>query len=385
MNPIKSDPGLVDDVKALGAINIDACFNCGTCTAVCPLSSGSSSFPRRMITYAQIGVKEKILESPDLWLCNYCGECTKSCPRQADPAETMMALRRYATIEYSPPGVSFISKMIYKSKAFALSFLIILSIIPLILMLSLHGSINSTSIMLFSFFPEHYIDIIGVTLGIIIFGIMLFGLAKMYFMTRKGVTKSNTGPVRILKWIVEFFQTIFKEVLAQERLDQCEMKGWRQRLSSEWFIHMTIFWGFTGLLVTTVLGFLLPTAISVPLANGIYIPITEPIRLLGTLSGLFLIYGASMVIINRVNKSRVYSSYSYFTDWALLIFLLLAGLTGYLLEMAYYLNSPLITYALLTVHLTVVFDLFAVAPFTKFAHAFYRPLAIWLSRSHNYI
>ncbi|MDG7041743.1 MAG: heterodisulfide reductase, partial [Nitrososphaerota archaeon] len=58
---------------------------------------------------------------------------------------------------------------------------------------------------------------------------------------------------------------------------------------------------------------------------------------------------------------------------------------GYSLEIAYYVNSPLLTYALLTVHLIVVFDLFVVAPFTKFAHALYRPLAIWVSRARQYI
>jgi len=30
-------------------------------------------------------------------------------------------------------------------------------------------------------------------------------------------------------------------------------------------------------------------------------------------------------------------------------------------------------------HLVVVFDLIVLAPFTKFAHAIYRPLAIWMN------
>jgi len=387
--PMKSDPGLIDEVKALGAINIEACFNCGTCTAVCPLSSGSSSFPRRMITYTQLGLKDKVLESPDLWLCNYCGECSKSCPREADPAETMMALRRYAISQYAPPGFSSLSRMIYRSRAFAWISMILLSLIPLGLMLGLHGPINSSSVLMFSFFPERYIDYIGISLGIIIFGVMFYGLGRMYFMTTKGALSiDGKGPsAKGITWLKEFIQTLFKEVLIQKRLVQCNenAKGWRERVNSEWFTHMTIFWGFIGLLVTTTLGFLIPSAISVPLTSGLYIPVTEPIRLLGTLSGLLLIYGASRAIINRVNKSEIYSSHTYFTDWAFLVLLLLAGLTGYSLEIAYYINSPLLTYALLTVHLTVVFDLFVVAPFTKFAHALYRPLAIWLSRAHRYI
>ena len=387
--PIKSDPGFVDEVKALGGINVEACFNCGTCTAVCPLSSGASSFPRKMITYTQLGLKDKVLESPDLWLCNYCGECSKSCPREAAPAETMMALRRYAISQYAPPGFSSFSRMIYRSRAFAWISMILISLIPLVLMLGLHGPINSSSVLMFTFFPEHYIDYIGITLGVIIFGVMLYGLGKMYYMTTRGMSgfQGEGHSANGIKWLQEFTKTLFKEVFIQKRLDQCNenSKGWRERLNSEWFTHMTIFWGFIGLLITTSLGFLIPSAISVPLTNGLYIPVTEPIRLLGTLSGLLLVYGATRAIINRVNKSEIYSSHTYFTDWAFLVLLLLAGLTGYSLEIAYYVNSPLLTYALLTVHLIVVFDLFVVAPFTKFAHALYRPLAIWVSRARQYI
>ena len=32
------------------------CFNCGTCSAVCPLVNGN--FPRRMIRYVQTGARE---------------------------------------------------------------------------------------------------------------------------------------------------------------------------------------------------------------------------------------------------------------------------------------------------------------------------------------
>ncbi len=103
---LQSDPTLVERVKKLGARNIGLCFNCGNCTAVCPLSSESSIFPRKLITYAQLGLEKKILESPDVWLCNYCGECSKTCPRQAEPAESMMAFRRLAISKYTPTSLS---------------------------------------------------------------------------------------------------------------------------------------------------------------------------------------------------------------------------------------------------------------------------------------
>ena len=83
---LRSDPALVKRLKKFGAFDVEACFDCGNCTAVCPLSNGKTAFPRKMITYAQQGLEGKLLGTPDMWLCDYCGECTKTCPRQAQPS-----------------------------------------------------------------------------------------------------------------------------------------------------------------------------------------------------------------------------------------------------------------------------------------------------------
>jgi len=49
----------------------------------------------------------------DVWLCYYCGDCSSDCPRQADPGETMMALRRYMTAQYDWTGIS---SLLYTSR-----------------------------------------------------------------------------------------------------------------------------------------------------------------------------------------------------------------------------------------------------------------------------
>ena len=38
------DPLFVDEIKKLGASDLQACFNCGNCTATCPLPSSDSVF-----------------------------------------------------------------------------------------------------------------------------------------------------------------------------------------------------------------------------------------------------------------------------------------------------------------------------------------------------
>ena len=79
------DPGLLKKLEKFGVKDAATCFNCGNCTAVCSLSTESTPFPRKVIRYLQIGAEEKLLHSPEPWLCYYCGDCSDTCPRDADP------------------------------------------------------------------------------------------------------------------------------------------------------------------------------------------------------------------------------------------------------------------------------------------------------------
>jgi len=81
----RADPSLLLELKKYGDVNIEACFNCGNCTAICPLSTDETPFPRNNIRRLQLGLREQMLVSVDPWLCYYCGDCTETCPRQAEP------------------------------------------------------------------------------------------------------------------------------------------------------------------------------------------------------------------------------------------------------------------------------------------------------------
>ena len=100
------DPKLYQEVEKFGAMDMEVCMQCGTCSASCPLSSGTNPFPRKIYRYLQLGLKDKLLKSPEPWLCYYCGECNKDCPRGAEPAETMMATRRWLTAQYDWTGLA---------------------------------------------------------------------------------------------------------------------------------------------------------------------------------------------------------------------------------------------------------------------------------------
>jgi heterodisulfide reductase subunit C len=121
------NPGFKTELKKFGASEKwDACFHCGNCTAICPLTEQGFLFPRRGIRSMQMGLKRKLESSVDPWLCYYCGECSDSCPRDANPGELMMTLRRWLTSRYDWTGLS---RRFYTSKSWEFGFILVIALI----------------------------------------------------------------------------------------------------------------------------------------------------------------------------------------------------------------------------------------------------------------
>ncbi len=369
----RADPGFLAELHKYGALNIESCFNCGNCTAVCPLSTEDETFPRRMIRYAQIGMRERLLNSKELWMCYYCGECTATCPRQADPGEFMAAARRYAIARYDRLGLG---RLLATSSIFNAAFLTLFAIVIGVFLYSFHGPMPGDTLRLFEFIPSELVHTLGVATGIVIVITALSGIANMAIY----VGRENKFPKGVrLNWLSALWETIGVQVLAQQRYRQdCNAYAQAQPwYSQKWFIHASMLWGFLGLFLATALDYLLEL-LGVK-ATGTWVPIWYPIRLLGTLAGLLLIYGTTAVILKRLRKADESSTHSTPSDWSFLILLWLSGMTGFALEVSIYLPQPMAWgYWMLLAHLVVVGELLILWPFTKFAHAIYRTLALYV-------
>ncbi len=79
--------------RTAGAMN--PCFQCGTCSATCPLLSylRRPFSARKILRRAQLG-REDGME--DVWLCNACRSCEVRCPRDVHIVEAIMGLRSLA-------------------------------------------------------------------------------------------------------------------------------------------------------------------------------------------------------------------------------------------------------------------------------------------------
>jgi len=97
----KLNPEFKYEVASLpGAENVRVCFTCGVCTASCPVSEVEERFnPRRMIRMIMWGMKEEILSSDLIWLCNQCYSCYAHCPQDVKFTDVVGALRRMAVEE----------------------------------------------------------------------------------------------------------------------------------------------------------------------------------------------------------------------------------------------------------------------------------------------
>lgn len=75
------------------------CFQCGTCTAGCPSGRRTSYRVRKIVRMAQLGLKEEIITSEELWDCSTCYTCVERCPRQVPIVDLIIDLRNLAVAE----------------------------------------------------------------------------------------------------------------------------------------------------------------------------------------------------------------------------------------------------------------------------------------------
>lgn len=92
--------------KVPGVENLKLCFQCGTCTADCPIARFSDVYrPRKLMRMTQLGMKDRVLSSEALWLCAACFTCVDHCPQGVEIASVLRALRNMAVKEGVIPPV----------------------------------------------------------------------------------------------------------------------------------------------------------------------------------------------------------------------------------------------------------------------------------------
>lgn len=99
---MKVDPEFKNRIlDSPGGETLRYCFQCGTCTASCPVirAAGDMYVVRKLLKMAKLGLKEKLLTNEVLWYCAVCHGCEERCPQGVKVPEVLGALRNLAAEE----------------------------------------------------------------------------------------------------------------------------------------------------------------------------------------------------------------------------------------------------------------------------------------------
>lgn len=353
------DPTLITELEHFGLKDAHKCYNCGNCTAICPLSTPENPFPRKMVRLIQLGQRDKLLEAPEPWLCYYCGDCSTRCPRGADPGETMMVMRRYLTSLYDWTGFA---RKFYTSERFEIMAIAIVAVlVGLGLLLFNTGKPNWDHAAINSLWPAEHIEIADLIMG----GILSFLLLSNVFRCFRIIMGKLAFKIPFRYYASEAKELLI-HTLTQKRFGQCTDR-------MQWFVHLMIMTGYSSVFLLVVV------FIRWFQRDHIEYAIWHPVRLVGYYATFAILYGTTYAIIGRLKKSKAPYKNSHPTDWMFLILLQLTTLTGIFIHFTRLLDWPAPTYFLYVIHMMVAVPMLVLeVPFAKWAHLAYRPVVIFL-------
>lgn len=339
------NPEFSNKLKKYGAFDLNACYNCGNCTAVCSLADENNAFPRKMIRLSVLGLEEEIETSLEPWLCYYCGECSTTCPREADPGELMMSLRRWLSAKYDWTGLS---GLLYKSKtASAIAFLLLM---VAVVWFAAYEQFNIETIMHYG----HFFEMVAIAL--VFTFILLPNIIYMWWLTifKPGIK----APLSVyFKSIIELVVHMF----TQKRTLGCDDNLVR------WFEHFILVLGYLSLLFTTVfLNWFSSQSIVV--------------IVLGYIESAIIFIVTFDFVRRRIKKENEISKHSHPSDWLFVIWLFLIGLTAFVVRLFIDLNFLENNIWLYLVHLIVMVQwALLIVPFGKWTHFLYRSFALYFN------
>jgi quinone-modifying oxidoreductase subunit QmoC len=363
--PVQTDLDWKRRIIGLDAPDLSVCYQCGTCTAVCPVSTTENPFPRKEMVWVQWGMKEQALGNASIWLCHQCGTCNTYCPRDAKPSNVMAALRDDSIGHYAVPAVM--------GRALAdPRYLPLLFAIPAVIFLGILGWLGHLTalpegrIVFSRFLPIALIEVIFVAgMALSLTGAAMGG-ARYWRAMKAGAASADPGGAgaSLMRTLVD--------ILRHRRFSQCrETPGTRATHKEHLHhTHLLVFYGFLGLVATT-------TSVGIGIYAFGYLtpwPLWHPVKILGNVSGVAVL-GAVAIFLWRRIADRKQAGKSTYSDWLFPSILGLTTLTGFLSEWLR-LGDLSIAYPVYVVHLLFVFFLLVYIPYGKFAHLVYRSLAM---------
>ena len=365
---VEPDLDFVRELKAAGGDTLKKCFQCATCSVVCELSPEQKPYPRKEMIYSQWGLKDRLVNDVDVWLCHYCNDCSAHCPRGARPGDTLRAIRAISFRHFAFPN--FMGKIVGEAKYWPIMVAIPVVVLLLGLLITGHLHIPEGPVELREFFPLYLVDSIFITftaLAIISLGFGVWNFLQGIHANSIREGYAEDKPLNMGEY-VKALVSMIPTILLHNKFKLCITN--RDRYQS----HILVFLGFIGLFIVTNIGFLALYIIRVDFLAPPY-SFINPVKLLALASGAALLIGIVLVISNRYKEKAAESTTTYL-DWCLILAILGIVVTGFLTWLSRVGNAGGFAYIIYFLHLVCVFYIIAYLPYSKLAHLVYRTVAM---------
>lgn len=91
-----TDRDFIRDVEEESGQVVSRCYQCGNCTAGCPMGFTYDHQVHKLMRLIQAGQRETVLSCKAIWFCATCESCTVRCPNNIDVATVMDVCRHMA-------------------------------------------------------------------------------------------------------------------------------------------------------------------------------------------------------------------------------------------------------------------------------------------------
>lgn len=383
--PVLVDPDLtfIRGMGRTGGDSLKMCFQCGTCSATCPLAPNDHPFPRKEMAWAVWGLKDRLMADPDVWLCHHCNDCSTNCPRGARPGDVLGAVRHQAIMHYAFPG--FLARWVGNPRYIPL--LLAIPAVLLWLAISFKDQMGSAlgfstptgEEIVYSFTPllPHWLlnSFFGFFVGLALIGAVVGLMRFSRALSRSDVWGEGALPERGT-WAS--LGTVLTKILTHHNFTYCETDH-RRSIS-----HFGVFFGFLALTLVTL--WIITGPIN-PLIRGDFIypfSLLSPWKILANVGGVAILAGLLMMIWDRLYFGHLAGTSSYF-DWFLVWALFLVVASGFATEVLHYLRMGPHRHAAYFCHLVLVFGLLVYLPYSKLAHLLYRTTAMVFAERYGRI
>jgi quinone-modifying oxidoreductase subunit QmoC len=325
------------------------------------------------MAWAAWGMKNRLLEDLDVWLCHQCDDCSIRCPRGVRPGDVMAAIRMMCVRDYSFPR--FFGRWANQPQSILLllglpTLLLTLALVlrdPLGNALGFSGGMGDRIVYAYSTLLPHWLlnSFFGL-FTILVLVVVATGTGRFWRVMNAANRSSATRPV---KGLVQSIAAAVKSIILHDKFAMCDEA--RPRMWS----HSFVFFGFAALTVVTIW---VITAPHNPLIKSEFVypfGFWSPWKLLANAGGAALLIGLFLMARDRL-REKASQAVSSYTDWALIASLAAVVLSGFVTEVLHYVRLEPHRQIAYFVHLITVFALLIYLPYTKLAHLVYRTAAI---------